>query len=126
MYSFSYDPDRALMYVVKKGYWSLDKFHAFETDFLAHHRETIKKQPDYRLFGDCTEYSVQSVEVSEAYTQFFDIFSQINRNRFAILVSSILAKMQAKHAMSHDIVEVFTDREEAMTWLFSKTDSRRG
>lgn len=119
MYNFSYDADTALMHVTKSGFWTLAEFRGFETAFMAHHREIVRTQPHYCVLGDCTDYSVQSAEISAAYTTFFDDFSRINRNRFAILVSSALAKMQAKRAMPHESIEIFTDRQQAMTWLFA-------
>jgi hypothetical protein len=125
MYEMTYDPDRALLNVVKRGFWSIATFRDFVGDFLTLDRDIKRREPRYRIFADCRDYSVQSAEISEAYTELFDDLSVYHQGRFAIVVNSVLARMQAKRAMPHTIVEVFTDDDEAMRWLFEEGATAR-
>jgi hypothetical protein len=118
MFEMSFDAERALLTVVKTGFWSMNELRQFTGAFLTLDRDIRRKHPRYRIFADCRNYSVQSAEVSKAYTEIFDDLSRDHQGRFAILVPSALARLQAKHAMPHTIVEVFTDEAEAMRWLF--------
>jgi hypothetical protein len=117
MYEMSFDSGHALLTVTKSGFWSMADLRAFTGAFLTLDRELRRKHPGYRIFADCRAYSVQSADVSQAYTEIFDDLSTYHQGRFAIVVPSTLARMQARRAMPHAIVNVFTDPDEAMRWL---------
>ncbi len=118
MFSFSYDPGRVLLSVVQKGYWSMAVFRDFEREFLAHHERIKLGRKSYRVFADCREYPVQSTETGEAFGRLFDKLMAENGGHYAIIAASTLNKMQAKRAIPHSNVLVFSDPDEAMEWLF--------
>jgi hypothetical protein len=118
MFSFSYDPERVLLTVVQKGYWSMDVFRDFERDFLLQHDRIRSAHQNYRVFADCREYPVQSSEVGEAFGKLFMKLMAENKGYYAIIAASTLNKMQAKRAIPQPNVQVFSDTEEAMEWLF--------
>lgn len=120
MFSFSYDPDRVLLSIVQRGYWSLPVFLDYEREYLAHHDQIRLHRRSYRVFADCSDYPVQSVEVGEGFARLFDRLMRNNHGRYAILTSSTLNKMQAKRAIPQENVQVFSDREAAMAWLFEE------
>jgi hypothetical protein len=118
MFSFSYDPERVLLTVVQKGYWSMDVFRDFERNFLLQHDRIRSEHKNYRVFADCREYPVQSSEVGEAFGKLFMKLMAENKGYYAIIAASTLNKMQAKRAIPQPNVQVFSDTEEAMEWLF--------
>jgi hypothetical protein len=118
MFSFSYDPERVLLTVVQKGYWSMDVFRDFERDFLLQHDRIRSAHQNYRVFADCREYPVQSSEVGEAFGKLFMKLMAENKGYYAIIAASTLNKMQAKRAIPQPNAQVFSDTEEAMEWLF--------
>jgi hypothetical protein len=118
MFSFSYDPERVLLTVVQKGYWSMDVFRDFERNFLLQHDRIRSAHQNYRVFADCREYPVQSSEVGEAFGKLFMKLMTENKGYYAIIAASTLNKMQAKRAIPQPNVQVFSDTEEAMEWLF--------
>ncbi len=122
MYSFSYDPDRLLLTIVQTGYWSLPDFHAYEREYLAQHDRILRHSRFYRVLADCRDYPVQSVEIGEGFSRLFARLTQGNPGRYAILTASTLNKMQAKRAIPQASVQVFSDRDEAMAWLFEDED----
>lgn len=118
MFDFSYDPDRNLMRLVQEDYWSLANFRAFESEFMKRHTSIRRTSPNYRVLADCRHFPVQSAEISEAFGAFFDMIMAENKGHYAIVVGSILNKLQAKRALPQAHVQVFTDPDEAMIWLF--------
>jgi hypothetical protein len=118
MFSFSYDPGRVLLTVVQKGYWSMDVFRDFERDFLLQHDRIRPAHKNYRVFADCREYPVQSTEIGEAFGKLFMKLMAENKGHYAIIAASTLNKIQVKRAIPQPNVQVFSDTEEAMEWLF--------
>ncbi|HEY1124822.1 MAG TPA: hypothetical protein VGE65_04260 [Sphingobium sp.] len=118
MFSFSYDPERVLLTVVQKGYWSMAVFRDFERDFLVQHDKIRIAHKNYRVFADCREYPVQSIEIGEAFSKLFMKLMDENKGHYAIVVASTLNKIQAKRAIPQPNVQAFSDPEEAMEWLF--------
>lgn len=118
MFSFSYDPERVLLTVVQKGYWSMDVFRDFERDFLLQHHKIRIAHKNYRVFADCREYPVQSTEIGESFGALFMKLMAENKGYYAIIAASTLNKIQAKRAIPQPNVQVFSDPEEAMEWLF--------
>src|SRR6476620_1256476 len=118
MFSFSYDPERVLLTVVQKGYWSMDLFRDYERDFLLHHDRIRLTHKNYRVFADCREYPVQSTEIGEAFGALFMKLMAENKGHYAIIAASTLNKIQAKRAIPHTHVQVFSNTDDAMDWLF--------
>jgi hypothetical protein len=117
MFDFSYDPGENLMSLVQSGYWSLADFRRFETEFVKLHTAIRKANRNYRVLADCRDFPVQSPEISEAFGQLFAMILDENKGRYAIVVGSILNKLQAKRALPQPHVHAFIDPKEAMAWL---------
>lgn len=118
MFSFSYDPGRVLLTVVQKGYWSMPVFRDFEREFLVQHDKIRIAHRNYRVLADCREFPVQSTEIGEAFGKLFAKLMDENKGHYAILAASTLNKIQAKRAIPQTNVQVFSDPDEAMEWLF--------
>lgn len=117
MHSFSYDEGRALLTVVQQGYWSMADFRDFERDFLAWHARIRLKRKNYRVLADCRDYPVQSAEISEAFSTLFGKLMPQNDAPYAIVVASMLNKMQARRALPFANIQVFANLDEARDWL---------
>lgn len=118
MYRTTYDAARKFLDYVIEGYWTMDEFHAFESEIRAHHQRIRKLNKSYRVLSDARDFAVQSVEVSDAFAALFKDLLDDNKGHFAILAASALNSMQAKRALPQANVRVFTDKDEAMAWLF--------
>ena len=118
MFSFSYDPGRILLTVVQRGYWSMPVFRDFEREFLSNHGRIRLTRKHYRVLSDCRDYPVQSTEVGEAFGELFGKLMAENGAHYAIIAASTLNKIQAKRAIPQANVQVFSDVDEAMAWLF--------
>lgn len=118
MFSFSYDANRILLTVVQRGYWSMEVFRDYERAYLANHGRIRLDHRNYRVFADCRDYPVQSTDVGQAFAMLFDKLMSENKGHCVIITPSTLSKMQAKRAIPYPNVQVFSDTNEAMEWLF--------
>lgn len=117
-YSFSYDEQRIFLTVTQAGYWSMETFERYKQDYLAWHSQIRSRHRHYRVFAECSDYPVQSIEVGEAFHALFQKLMDENRGHVAIMVGSSLNKLQAQRVLPQPNVKVFIDSEAAMTWLF--------
>ncbi len=118
MFEFSYDPDRVLMTIMQQGYWSLSVFGTFEAAFLKLHGDIRRQRSSYRVIADCRDFAVQSAEVGQAFGALFEKLMAENKGHYAIIAATVLNSLQAKRALPQANVQVFTDRDKAMAWLF--------
>ncbi|MFA5966414.1 MAG: hypothetical protein WC804_20545, partial [Sphingomonas sp.] len=81
------------------------------------------KRKSYRLLADCRDYPVQSVEIGEAFGILFDKLMPQNDAPYAIVVASMLNKLQARRALPFANIQLFSDLNEARDWLFASDDS---
>ncbi len=120
MYSFSYDPDRALLAILQTGYWPMELFRGYEEAYLDHHERIRQHRPSYRVLADCRDYPVQSADVGTAFAALFERLMRENRGHCAIVTGSALNSMQAKRAIPFTNVRVFAEPQDAMEWLFAE------
>ncbi|MEC3909991.1 hypothetical protein U5A82_05730 [Sphingobium sp. CR2-8] len=120
MFSFSYDANRRLLHIVQQGYWTIEEFRDFEQAFLAHHRTIELTHNSYRVLADCRDYPVQSPEVGEAFATLFRMLMDQNHGHYAIVIASMLNKVQARRVIPQSNVGLFAADEwdRAMAWLF--------
>jgi hypothetical protein len=117
MHSFSYDESQALLTVVQQGYWSIADFRAFEHDFLIQHARIRVKRRSYKVLADCRDYPVQPPEIGAAFGVLFEKLMGENKGPYAIVAASALNKMQARRALPFPNIQIFTDLDEAKSWL---------
>ena len=117
-YSFFYDEQRVLLTLKQRSYWSMETFVRYEQDYLAQHDRIRTRHRNYRVFADCVDYPVQSIEVGEAFAALFSKLMSENKGRYAIIVSSALNRIQAQRLIPQPNVKVFTEGKAAMDWLF--------
>jgi len=117
-FSFDYDESRVLLTVMQRGYWTIDVFRAFEREYLHWHARIRPRHRNYRVFAECAEFKVQSNDVGEAFGALFAKLMDENHGHYAIIAGTALNRIQAKRVIPQPNVGVFTDRDEAMAWLF--------
>lgn len=120
MFHFSYDPNKILVRLTQQGYWSISVFRAFEAEFLKLHASIRKANGNYRVMANCCDFPVQSAEIGDAFGVLFKKIMEENKGRYAIIVGSMLNKLQAERAFPQNHVQVFMDSDEAMAWLFEE------
>ena len=119
MYQIEYDEDLVLLTVTTKGYWTMEEFRAYEAEFLAMVAKIRKRHVNFRILSESAEFSVQSAEIGEAVTQAIGNVLKSNKGPLAVVVGSVLAKIQAERVFPYPTARIFTNSEEARQWLFS-------
>ena len=118
VYEISYDPETALVELKIGGFWNADTAKAFAAELGA---VIIKARANgsYRVLSDARAFSVQASDIVERFSAMAENSSA---ERTAIVVTSALARSQAKRSMQNDRVRIFLDMEDARRWLDSSSD----
>ena len=113
MYEIRYDPDQALIQLKIEGFWSAETAQAFATE-LAVAVSKARSRGQFCVFSDARKFAVQSPEVVERFSAMAEKGAAA---RTAIVVTSALARSQAKRAMENGRVRTFADMDEARQWV---------
>jgi len=118
MYRIEFDEAQVLMTLTLEGHWTLDEFRAYEAEFLAVTRDIRKRHRAFRILSESTNFPVQSAEVAGAFTQSIGAVVRGDEGPVALVVGSMLNKMQAERVFPYPNVRVFLGEDEARAWLF--------
>lgn len=120
MHRIEFDEKLVLMRVKLEGYWTMAEYSVFDADLAAFTQEIRKRHSHFRALSDAREFAVQSPEVTGAMAQSFERVMQQNRGPTAIVLGSVLAKMQIERAVTSSYVRRFLDIELAEAWLLGE------
>lgn len=120
-FEVSLDPHARLLRWTMGGFWSLSDVAAFGGAM----RAAVKPlgPPPQRFDGLCDsrDFPVQSIAVSTALGAIDRIGAAMRRGRVAIVVGSVMNKLQAERSLKGGALRVFLSIEEAEAWLQDKT-----
>ena len=123
MYSLAYDADAGFIRMMVKGFWTVEMVEALFAELLPLLSELKASGKRVLVLSDAREFPVQSAEVAERFGR-LDPDARRYRERMAMVVGSVLNKMQARRYAVSDI-EFFATMEEAEQWLLSPADAHR-
>ena len=121
MHTIRFDPSTRILHLRLSGHWTLAEFQAFRSDFLKAAQDNAAGG-SFAVLSDTRDFPVQSQQVAEAFGQ----FTQAGANSdlvvaTAIIVASVLNKMQAERTMAGPTLAVFTQEAEARAYLSEHT-----
>lgn len=119
-YEISEDPN-GVVRVTLRGYWSLDdldRFHRALDDVVARHRARPSGSQPLRFLMDGREQQVQSRDVIEGL-QRHAVHRAGEDVRVAVIVASMIRKLQADRVSPAANRAVFFDEAEARAWLLA-------
>ena len=118
-FAVSFDPQAQRLNWTMRGFWSMDDVTAFAAAMLKV-IESLGPPPQiYDAMSDASEFPVQSTEVSDALGHLERVGRTMQQGRCAIIVSSMMNKLQAQRTSTGPNIRIFLDREEAEAWLES-------
>ena len=117
MYRIDYDEGRNLLKLTLSGFWQPETFAAFVQDMRKTTERITRQRGGYDLLSDSTQFPVQSAEVSQGFAKMFQAGVHANSGRMAIVVKSMLNKMQAEHVFAGTGIRIFLDAADALAWL---------
>lgn len=114
MYDIRSDARTGTVFLTLRGFWTLDTFHRFSEELKAEIIRLRGRHGKVKVLSDSREFPVQSHDVMEAFAQ---SFRKPTGNRTAIIVGTMLNKMQAERTLGSPGLRVFLSVEEARAWL---------
>jgi hypothetical protein len=117
------DRKRCLLRIKLRGFWDDATMSAYEREYRAAFIEldSLRPRQTYCIV-DCSEYPVQSQEISRGHDELVAWLGPREADRAALIVSNALVRMQASRGLS-DRMAVFLSEAEAMEWLACGTAS---
>lgn len=125
-YRIAIDPKRSLLRLTFTGLWTADTADGFEQELDGARREMIRQgvSPDWRfVLVDIRNYHVQTQDVA-ARVEARVVKHHTDERRVAIVVGPTqLQKMQAGRVAAIEQHRLFPSEEEAMAWLFGRSEA---
>lgn len=117
MFEIWYEPDHALLRIRIDGFWDDSTSVAFGEALRARSKAILAERAEFDVLSDARGFAVQTPEVAN---RFHALAERGVARRTAIVVTSALAKMQARRSMESARVRIFGDMDAARAWLDGK------
>lgn len=120
-YSITRDPSRALIRYRLEGFWNVENVDEFCAALKIEVETMTRTGRTPHVLGDARDFAVQSASVSGAFEKAMmrDIVPRVGR--LAILVSSMLSKLQVERDAVAPTTQVFQNETDALAWLEAGT-----
>ena len=117
MYSLKFDTPRRTLHLELQGFWSGATLMAFAAEMRAEVAALNARGETFAILSDCRRFPVQSLEVATGFERMMQHGGGPFRGPSAIVVASVLSKMQAERIFGGPHVRVFLAVKEAQAWL---------
>lgn len=121
MYKIELDVERHFVKIEMEGFWSSDDFDIFMKNEHAELSKLRCRPGDHILLCDLTKLNVVAAEVTDRIG--IDLNSQGRKDAkwIALVMSSMLLKMQMQRLIARPNIMLFDDVETAQAWLFEQS-----
>lgn len=119
MYAFEYDASARILQLRLTGHWTDAEFDLFREAYLNALEAIPKSDLPIGMLSDSREFQVQSKEVAEGFAKITGL-ARGKAYATAIVVGSVLNRMQANRTMSNERMQTFFEIDEAREWLREK------
>lgn len=116
-YELSFDAATATLRLTLRGFWTEATLAAFAAEMLAVTTRIRRDHAEFNMLSDSRSFAVQSATVSAGFTAMTTMASREHRGATAIVVASMMNKLQAERTMTSPRLRVFLDYDEAVAWL---------
>ena len=117
MFTIEVDEQAAILHLKLTGFWTPDTMRQFAAALVPAVERLQRRCATYSVLSDSTEFPVQSPEVGEGFERIMAAGASRTRGRTAIIVSTMLNKLQAQRVFRSPNVRIFLDRDGALAWL---------
>jgi hypothetical protein len=117
MFEIEFDEKRLLLIATLEGYWSIEIFDRYKAELLSTMRNIRKRHPFFSMLSRSAALPVQPPEISAGFTAMIGDLDNHCPGRIAIMVGSVLNKIQASRILRHPRIGIFFDEDEALHWL---------
>ena len=114
-YTISMDEARGLLRLRVAGFWTPDVSQAFVAELMSAVAPSMCAGRSFAVLADARDFQVQSADVGTQIATYLG--GSFNKGKRAIVMGSMLGKLQAERVLAHPSVRVFLSEAEAMDWL---------
>ena len=117
MYSIKFDPPSRTLHLSLDGFWTSVTLASFAAELLVETTALHLRYGSYAILSDSSRFPVQSPEVAAGFDGIMKRGAEVHNGPTAIVVASILNKMQAERSVRGPNVRVFLSADEARGWI---------
>ena len=119
MFRVEYDAPANLMRIHVAGFWKAEDVSAFAKAVGAKLQEVRAVSGDFDTLVESLDFPVQANDVADLMTNVLAGAAPATTGRIAIVVASMLNRMQVERTLIHPRLSVFMSVREAEAWLKS-------
>ncbi|SFP39731.1 hypothetical protein [Sphingomonas rubra] len=119
-FELGFDEEHYIQLIHVRGLWDQDQFTRFATAITTMVITLAGRGRPWDVLIDAREFAVQQPAIADAFQALLTRGREVNTGYTAILVASMLAKMQTERVLRHERLRVLFDRSEAMAWLIER------
>lgn len=120
MYQIRFDARTRTLRITLSGLWTVEVLRGFGAEMMARRQQA--GDGDFDVLSDSRAFPVQTNDVAQAFTATMNAPIPGLR-RIAVVVGSMLNKLQAGRVFTAPHIRVFTDMAAAEAWLAEGRDS---
>lgn len=109
-------PAQARMLIVGRSFWDVAEAWAFNAAVRVAF-EDVAHAGSLRVIADLSEHALQSSAVSEVNAQTAELIRAAPIDRYAVVASQALLRLQARRLLAGVDFRLFEQREDAAVWL---------
>lgn len=112
-----FDAKTGILHLEIAGFWTRVTLAGFAARLLLEVGRLRLTRRGFAVLSDARRFPVQAPDVADGFEALTRRGARHHRGRTAIVVGSMLAKMQAERSMVAGGLRVFLDMDEARAWL---------
>jgi hypothetical protein len=120
MYTITIESEHRLMRIEVSGFWSSDVFPGYLAELRRHVEALAPSGGCRRILVDMSRYPIQPKDVAQAHANIIAHGKSEMKACTAVVMSSVLSKLQAKRMANLAGRELFDDEPSARHWLLQQ------
>jgi hypothetical protein len=116
-HKLQFDPVSGLLTIKLGGFWDDKSVHLFRGELRSTMQQITSGNLDFQTLCDCRGFVVQSQTVMNEIAQTMANGVETKLGRTAIVVDSVLSKMQINRLVANPKIRLFENFELASAWL---------
>lgn len=117
MYTIAFDAQSRTLQLKLEGFWSAATLAGFAAELISKTTALRTRYPEFAILSDSSCFPVQSPDVARGFEQLMMGGAKAHTGSTAVVVASVLNKMQAERSLPGTRVRVFMSADEARRWL---------
>ena len=117
MFRIEYEAPANILRLTVSGFWKAEDVQAFAKALGPRLQEVRAIRDDFDVLVESLNFPVQSNDVADLLTNILTGGAPSTSGRFAIVVASVLNRLQVERTLVHPRLRAFMSVREAEAWL---------